>query len=92
MNFFLSVKDWAHLVSFTAVVGGAGYFALKPYYDKYQGIQEDKIMNFNIEKSKDKVYDIIDVEDLGEKTNFCRCWRSKRVSYRKHAIWVGTYI
>jgi len=36
-------------------------------------------MNFNIEKSKEKVYDIVDVEDLGEKTNFCRCWRSKKV-------------
>nr|CAB3231327.1 CDGSH iron-sulfur domain-containing protein 2 homolog A-like [Phallusia mammillata] len=77
----LSVKDWAHLVSFSAVVGSAGYFAFKPYYDKYRGIQQEHIMNFNIEKSKEKVYDIIDVEDLAEKTNFCRCWRSKRWPY-----------
>uniref|UniRef100_H2Y8F0 Iron-binding zinc finger CDGSH type domain-containing protein n=1 Tax=Ciona savignyi TaxID=51511 RepID=H2Y8F0_CIOSA len=74
----LSVKEWAHLVSFSAVLGGASYLAVKPYYDQYMGAQKDSIMNFRIEKQKEKVYDIIDVEDLGEKTNFCRCWRSKK--------------
>ncbi|XP_078486178.1 CDGSH iron-sulfur domain-containing protein 2 homolog A-like [Ciona intestinalis] len=74
----LSIKDWLHLATFTTVVGGVSYLAFKPYYDKYFGENKDTIMNFRVEKQKEKVYDVIDVEDLGEKTNFCRCWRSKK--------------
>ena len=37
------------------------------------------VINPTIRKELPKVYDEIDVEDLGAKTNFCRCWRSKKV-------------
>ncbi|CAK8679034.1 unnamed protein product [Clavelina lepadiformis] len=76
--FNLSFKEWIHLVTFSAAVGGAGYLAVKPYYDKYADPKKEVCFNHDIRKDVEKVYDIIDVEDLGEKTNFCRCWRSKK--------------
>ena len=79
MSLFFSVKNWIHLISFSAAAGGLGYLAVKPFYEKYYGTPKDEVINLTISKEKTKVYDIIDVEDLGEKTNFCRCWRSKKV-------------
>jgi len=74
----LSAKEWLHLATFSAVVGAGSYFAVKPYYDKYLKEPEDKPMNFDIRMDEPKVADIIDVEDLGENTSFCRCWKSKK--------------
>ena len=36
-------------------------------------------VNPNIQKESAKVVDSFDVEDIGEKAAFCRCWRSKKV-------------
>ena len=73
-------------MTFSAAVGTTGYFFGKPFYEKYveKYITEEKkavAFNHDIRLDADKVYDIIDVEDLGEKTNFCRCWKSKKVKY-----------
>ena len=76
-----SVKDWVHLIAFSAAAGGAGYLAVKPYYDCYYGKGKDVVVNLEISKEKEKVVDFVDVEDLGEKACFCRCWRSKKVSF-----------
>lgn len=38
-------------------------------------------INLGIQKDKPKVVDNIDVEDLGNKAVFCRCWRSKKFPY-----------
>jgi len=38
-------------------------------------------INPNIKKDQSKVVDNIDVEDLGNKSVFCRCWRSKKFPY-----------
>ena len=78
--FFFSVKDWIHLISFTAITGGVGYLAVKPYYKKYKENSVGGVINLSIRKNAEKVYDIVDVEELGEKTSLCRCWRSKKVS------------
>lgn len=38
-------------------------------------------INLDIKKDIPKVVDNIDVEDLGNKSVFCRCWRSKKFPY-----------
>ena len=38
-------------------------------------------INPGVKKDTPKVVDNIDVEDLGNKAVFCRCWRSKKFPY-----------
>ena len=37
------------------------------------------VVNPDIQKDNAKVVHSFDVEDIGEKAAFCRCWRSKKV-------------
>ena len=37
-------------------------------------------MNPDIKKNVAKVVDSFDVEDIADKSAFCRCWRSKKVN------------
>lgn len=41
---------------------------------------KDQVVNLTVEKDKDKVVTARDIEDLGDKAVFCRCWRSSKVS------------
>lgn len=36
-------------------------------------------VNPSIRKGESKVVDSVDIEDLGNKAVFCRCWRSSKV-------------
>ena len=38
-------------------------------------------MNLSVKKDVNKVVDTVDIEDITEKAVFCRCWRSKNVSF-----------
>lgn len=38
-------------------------------------------INLAIKKDQPKVVDNIDMEDLGNKAVFCRCWKSKKFPY-----------
>jgi CDGSH-type Zn-finger protein len=38
-------------------------------------------INPGVKKDTPKVVDNVDVEDLGKKAVFCRCWRSKKFPY-----------
>ena len=68
-----------HLICFSAAFGGFVYVVTKPFYDTY--ITKTSVMiNKSVRKFDRRVIDTIDIEDLGEVTNFCRCWKSKRVS------------
>lgn len=40
-----------------------------------------QVVNPTIKKDEPKVVDSLDVEDLGNKSVFCRCWRSKKFPY-----------
>lgn len=52
-------------------------------YYKYMQFSVQKspktVLNPDIEKEKEKVVHSFDIEDIGEKAAFCRCWRSKKV-------------
>ncbi|KAB7494358.1 CDGSH iron-sulfur domain-containing protein 1 [Armadillidium nasatum] len=37
--------------------------------------------NLSVKKNESKVVDSIDMEDLGDKASFCRCWRSAKFPY-----------
>jgi len=74
----LSGKDWLHLASFSALLGATSYLVAKPYYEKFFLPAPEHRYNLGIRTEQEKVYDIVDCDDLGEKTAFCRCWRSKQ--------------
>lgn len=38
----------------------------------------EAIVNPSVDKEKDKVVTAVDMEDIGEKAVYCRCWRSKK--------------
>jgi hypothetical protein len=43
------------------------------------------VVNQNIKKDDSKVVDTFDLEDIGDKKVFCRCWRSASVS---NSLWI----
>ena len=40
---------------------------------------KDARVNLRIQKESSKVVNMVDIEELGDKVSYCRCWRSKRV-------------
>ena len=67
--------EWSKYIPWvtTAVLG---------VYVIYQFVKKDKScewVNKSIQKDQPKVATPVDIEDLGEKTVFCRCWRTKNV-------------
>ena len=60
------------------VVGGLGLGVLG--YVTYRVCTRNPKVNFTVEKDNPKVATMVDIEDLGEKAAYCRCWRSKKVS------------
>uniref|UniRef100_A0A914D6Z6 Iron-binding zinc finger CDGSH type domain-containing protein n=1 Tax=Acrobeloides nanus TaxID=290746 RepID=A0A914D6Z6_9BILA len=43
--------------------------------------QKKAHVNQAVKKDTDKVVDTVDMEDIGEKKVFCRCWRSSKFPY-----------
>ena len=91
--FHLGVGDWARILPFGVAVGGLSYLSLKglcstpgigpALQDKLKvipGFQGSHVNN-QIKKDQDKVVDTVDMEDLGDKGVFCRCWKSKKFPY-----------
>lgn len=72
------------VVSWTCTALAVGYAAYVTYAtSKKQGASAGggSPINPGIKKESPKVVDNIDVEDLGNKAVFCRCWRSKKFPY-----------
>ncbi|KAK9506467.1 hypothetical protein O3M35_008403 [Rhynocoris fuscipes] len=69
--FKLSVKDWISLIPFFSVVGGISYMT-------YRTIKPKHVINLSIEKEEAKVVHVANIEDLGDSTAYCRCWRSSK--------------
>lgn len=82
---FIAVKDWLSLVPFVGTVSLIVYVTSHTFQEKweqYQGRNRDNLckVNLSIKKCSDKVVDMVDIEDLGDKVVYCRCWRSATVS------------
>lgn len=74
------------VVSWIGTAIAVGYAA----YITYANTTKDKDVakankgsqiNLDIKKDEPKLVDTYDVEDLGNKSVFCRCWRSKKFPY-----------
>nr|CAG4636685.1 EOG090X0JRY [Eubosmina coregoni] len=95
--FKLGVKDWVSLFPIGIAVAGAGFLA----YDKIITLTKSQIkspvntcVNMKIKKDSEKVVDIFDVEDIGDKAVYCRCWKSEKFpfcdgSHTKHNTETG---
>nr|XP_032805909.1 CDGSH iron-sulfur domain-containing protein 1-like [Petromyzon marinus] len=78
--------NWAKVLGVTggvALIGYLGYKGYKCCHAKSGGCCSGKECQANpgLDKDNPKVVHAIDVEDLGEKAAFCRCWRSKKFPY-----------
>lgn len=70
------------VVSWIGTAIAVGYAAYLTYTsNKKNSSDSDKSINPSIKKDQPKVVDSLDLEDLGTKSVFCRCWRSKKFPY-----------
>ena len=80
----LSGGEWIQLVPFVVTTSVVIYVVVSSTRDallpKAPEDPKASFVNKDIQKDKDKVANVIDVEDLGEKTAYCRCWKSKKVN------------
>lgn len=84
----LSGKEWLDLMP---LIGFIFLFLMMLVGQFFEGKPSNKgdgapaaketIVNPSIDKEKEKIAQSFDIEDLGKKTVFCRCWRSKKVSF-----------
>ncbi|XP_054838122.1 CDGSH iron-sulfur domain-containing protein 1 [Eublepharis macularius] len=79
--------EWIVAVSFAAGAAAVGYLAYKKFICKDNC--RNSMVNLHIQKDNPKVVHAFDMEDLGDKAVYCRCWRSKKFplcdgSHTKH--------
>lgn len=80
--FRLGVRDWISLLPLGAAVGGLTYVTYKAFCTNARPASDKSgTINPNIKKNVEKVVDSFDLEDIGDKVAFCRCWRSKNFPY-----------
>ncbi|KAJ6651244.1 hypothetical protein lerEdw1_021158 [Lerista edwardsae] len=85
-NCFVKV-EWIAAVSAAAGAVVVGYYAYKKFFPKDKC--SNAMVNLQIQKDNPKVVHAFDMEDLGDKAVYCRCWRSKKFplcdgSHTKH--------
>ncbi|XP_060130868.1 CDGSH iron-sulfur domain-containing protein 1 isoform X1 [Zootoca vivipara] len=68
--------EWIAAVTFAAGAAAIGYLAYKKFISKDRCC--NGMVNLHIQKDNPKVVHAFDMEDLGEKAVYCRCWRSKK--------------
>ncbi|CAB3404985.1 unnamed protein product [Caenorhabditis bovis] len=66
------------IASTVAILAGG---ALIGYIIGYKVAQRKARINNIIQLDSAKVADSVDIEDIGEKKAFCRCWKSKKFPY-----------
>lgn len=59
------------------VLGGAAI----GYFIGYKLAMRKARVNCKVQLNNEKVVDTVDVEDIGEKKAFCRCWKSEKFPY-----------
>lgn len=68
--------EWIAAVTIAAGTAAIGYLAYKRFYVKDH--RNKSMVNPHIQKDNPKVVHAFDMEDLGDKAVYCRCWRSKK--------------
>ncbi|XP_041363735.1 CDGSH iron-sulfur domain-containing protein 2 homolog B-like [Gigantopelta aegis] len=83
----LSAHEWLSLVPFVGTVSVIIYVTIQAFRPKPE--KADYPVNRKIQKENPKVVNVVDIEELGDKVSYCRCWRSKKFplcdgSHTKH--------
>lgn len=71
--------EWIAAVTFAAGTAALGYLAYKKFYVK--DTRSKGMVNLHVQKDNPKVVHAFDMEDLGDKAVYCRCWRSKKFPF-----------
>jgi len=85
--FQLGISDLLRLTPLIAVISGSTYYTVRYLRGGPEGAGAEPRLgkrgkvNLNIKKESNKVVDTCDIEDIGDKKVFCRCWRSKSFPY-----------
>lgn len=91
--FSLGVGDWIRLVPVGVTLGGLTYLSLQGLcqvpsigpclQDKLKKVPgfKPRVVNTCTKKDCPKVVDSVDIEDIGDKAVFCRCWKSAQFPY-----------
>ncbi|XP_016085635.1 CDGSH iron-sulfur domain-containing protein 1 [Sinocyclocheilus grahami] len=66
-------------VSVTFGAAAVGILIYKSFFSKSK-CEKPKV-NLDLQKDNPKVVHAFDIEDLGDKAVYCRCWRSKKFPY-----------
>ncbi|XP_076459579.1 CDGSH iron-sulfur domain-containing protein 2 homolog B-like [Babylonia areolata] len=72
----LSSQEWLSLVPFVGTVSIIVYVTVLAF--KPPPKPKDTPVNLKVQKESPKVVNMVDIEDLGDKISYCRCWRSKK--------------
>ncbi|XP_064614377.1 CDGSH iron-sulfur domain-containing protein 2 homolog B-like [Liolophura sinensis] len=72
----LSATDWLSLVPFVGTVSLLVYVTVQAFNPNLR--KQKNAINPDIQKDCPKVVHMADIEDLGDKVSYCRCWRSKK--------------
>jgi len=86
--FQLGFSDLLRLTPLIAVISGSTYYTVRYLRGEPEGgpgepkpVGKRGKVNLNIKKDSSKVVDTCDIEEIGDKKVFCRCWRSKAFPY-----------
>lgn len=66
-------------VSVTFGAAAVGILIYKTFFSKSTCVKPK--VNLDLQKDNPKVVHAFDMEDLGDKAVYCRCWRSKKFPY-----------
>jgi len=70
----------AEIITAASVTFGAaavGILIYQTFFNKSKCVKPK--VNLDLQKDNPKVVHAFDIEDLGDKAVYCRCWRSKKV-------------
>ncbi|XP_008827233.1 CDGSH iron-sulfur domain-containing protein 1 isoform X2 [Nannospalax galili] len=71
--------EWIAAVTVAAGTAALAYLAYRKFYVKDHHTKS--MVNLHIQKDNPKVVHAFDMEDLGDKAVYCRCWRSKKFPF-----------
>ncbi|KAK3091058.1 hypothetical protein FSP39_016811 [Pinctada imbricata] len=83
----MTVSEWVSLMPFVGAVSLIVYVSVQAFKGKPP--EKKTPVNLKVMKETGKVVNMVDIEDLGDKVSYCRCWRSKKFplcdgSHNKH--------
>ncbi|KAI4874271.1 hypothetical protein NFI96_028450, partial [Prochilodus magdalenae] len=71
--------DLITALSLTVGATAVGVLVYRAFFSKDRRVKPK--VNLDLQKDDPKVVHAFDIEDLGDKVVYCRCWRSKKFPY-----------